>query len=160
MKLTKLLLKALLLSIVSSTAVYSQGDSCCGRITGTIVGDNKITPGGHNVFTILLQNPDKCTWKFGSALISSPDSAEFNFTTPFPDQVDGYGSYYVPFDFSPTKADHEYRLTIKLISPPPCDKDTVTLTFNVSTVSASVPGTTSQSGFQLGMNYPNPITSS
>jgi hypothetical protein len=49
MKLTKLLIIAAFLSIVSNTVVYSQDDSCCGRITGVILADGKITPGSHNV---------------------------------------------------------------------------------------------------------------
>ncbi|HET9135312.1 MAG TPA: T9SS type A sorting domain-containing protein [Candidatus Kapabacteria bacterium] len=143
---------------------YSMPDSsCCPKLTAdNILGGGTYGRGGHFMLTFTITNPDSCDWTDGSVIFDTPDSGVFKAINSLLEIPTGT-NFQFNVDFSPDKEGHIYNLRILIISPPPCEKDTLQLLFTgvVDNGFGSVPpNDNSLYNFDLRPIYPNPIGSS
>ncbi|HYM21217.1 MAG TPA: choice-of-anchor D domain-containing protein [Candidatus Kapabacteria bacterium] len=142
---------------VSDMSLNLQGIGACANIQAPSVTVPTVNAGGHARFTVTINNTGNYTWNLGNPIIAQPDSAYW-IVPPVAASIPPNGNIQLTIGYDPTKTSHTYSANLSFQGSGPCSETNPEITWTQTTGTQGVPMQTTESGFSLEQNYPNPTS--
>ena len=135
------------------------GTGACAALTVAAPSVPVTNAGGHSTFTVTVTNSGNLDWNLGTPVLTQPDSA-YRVIGPVPAIVPAGGNIQVTIGYDPSATSKTYTASLTFPNGGPCSDVDPTSNWTQTTGTDAVIETVSQSGYELGQNYPNPASQS
>jgi hypothetical protein len=132
------------------------GEAGCAIVSAQLPNLESMGKGGKYQITLTITNTGNFDWT--PTGIQGLDSAVLHYISGLGPIAPG-GNIQIVLEVTPDDINHHYNFPLT-ISGIPCEESAATATIDFTTSSTGVAATTSEAGFVLGQNYPNPVSGS